>query len=130
MIDLHAHSNKSDGTFTPSELVDLAASKGIAYLALTDHDTIEGIEEAKKRAEEIASDPSLGYKAPVIIPGIEFSTDWNGRDVHVVGLDIDISNKEFVSKLDFFIDSREGRNRKMAENLKNVGIGISYEGML
>ena len=130
MIDLHTHSNKSDGSFTPAELVDVAAQKGITYIALTDHDTVEGIDEAKKRAEEISSDPNAPYKAPVVIPGIEFSTDWNGRDVHVVGLDIDHTNKEFVSKLDFFIESREGRNRKMAENLREIGIGISYEALI
>ena len=130
MIDLHTHSNKSDGSFTPAELVDVAARKGITYIALTDHDTVEGIDEAKKRAEEISSDPNAPYKAPVVIPGIEFSTDWNGRDVHVVGLDIDHTNKEFVSKLDFFIESREGRNRKMAENLREIGIGISYEALI
>ena len=130
MIDLHTHSNKSDGSFSPAELVDVAAHKGITYIALTDHDTIEGIDEAKKRAQEISSDPDAPYPAPVVIPGIEFSTDWNGRDVHVVGLDIDHTNPEFVGKLDFFLESREGRNRKMAENLREIGIGISYEALV
>ena len=127
MIDLHTHSNRSDGSFTPSELVDLAVQKGITYIALTDHDSIEGIDEAKRRAEEISSSSDTKIS---VIPGIEFSTDWNGRDVHVVGLNIDHTNKEFVGKLDFFLDSREGRNRKMAENLRNVGIGISYDALL
>ncbi|MBQ3852610.1 MAG: PHP domain-containing protein [Lachnospiraceae bacterium] len=127
MIDLHTHSNKSDGSFTPAELIDLAVQKGITYIALTDHDSIEGIDEAKRRAEEISSSSDTKIS---VIPGIEFSTDWNGRDVHVVGLNIDHTNKEFVGKLDFFLDSREGRNRKMAENLRNVGIGISYDALL
>ena len=127
MIDLHTHSNRSDGSFTPAELIDLAVQKGITYIALTDHDSIEGIDEAKRRAEEISSSSDTKIS---VIPGIEFSTDWNGRDVHVVGLNIDHTNKEFVGKLDFFLDSREGRNRKMAENLRNVGIGISYDALL
>lgn len=127
MIDLHTHSNKSDGSFTPAELIDLAVQKGITYIALTDHDSIEGIDEAKRRAEEISSSSDTKIS---VIPGIEFSTDWNGRDVHVVGLNIDHTNKEFVGKLDLFLDSREGRNRKMAENLRNVGIGISYDALL
>ena len=130
MIDLHSHTNKSDGSLEPSQLVDLAAQKGITYLAVTDHDTVSGIEEALKRAEEISTDPSSCLRAPVIIPGIEFSTDWNGRDVHVVGLAIDHHNEEFVGSLQTFLDSREGRNRKMAENLKKLGIGISYEGLM
>ena len=127
MIDLHTHSNRSDGSYSPSELVDLAVQKGITYIALTDHDTIEGIDEAKRRAEEISSSSDTPI---TVIPGIEFSTDWNGRDVHVVGLNIDHTNKEFVGKLDFFLESREGRNRKMAENLRNIGIGISYDALL
>lgn len=129
MIDLHSHTNKSDGTLTPTQIVDLATEKGITILAITDHDTIEGIQEAIDRARDINSDPSLTAKAPRIIPGIEFSTEWNGRDVHVVGLSIDHNNKEFVAKLDAFLDSREGRNRKMADKLKEVGIGISYDGL-
>ena len=129
MIDLHSHTNKSDGTLSPSELVDLAAEKGITILAVTDHDTVEGIEEAINRAKEIDEDPSSVRRAPKVIPGIEFSTDWNGRDVHVVGLGIDHHNKEFVDSLQNFLDSREGRNRKMAEKLKEVGIGISYDGL-
>lgn len=114
---------------TPTQIVDLATEKGITILAITDHDTIEGIQEAIDRARDINSAPSLTTKAPRIIPGIEFSTEWNGRDVHVVGLSIDHNNKEFVAKLDAFLDSREGRNRKMADKLKEVGIGISYEGL-
>ena len=101
MIDLHTHSNKSDGSFTPAELIDLAVQKGITYIALTDHDSIEGIDEAKRRAEEISSSSDTKI---TVIPGIEFSTDWNGRDVHVVGLNIDHTNKVFVGKLDFFLD--------------------------
>ena len=129
MIDLHTHTNRSDGTLSPSELVDLAAEKGLTYLAVTDHDSVEGIEEAIMRAKELNEDPSSVHHAPVIIPGIEFSADWNGRDVHVVGLGIDHHNREFVDSLQGFLDSREGRNRKMAEKLKEVGIGISYEGL-
>ena len=130
MIDLHSHTIKSDGSLTPSELVDVAASAGITYLAVTDHDTVAGIEEALERAAEINADLSSEVHAPVIIPGIEFSTDWNGRDVHVVGLNIDHKNSGFVDGLQNFLDSREGRNRKMAENLKSMGIGISYDGLL
>ena len=129
MIDLHTHTNKSDGTLSPTELVDLATEKGISFLAVTDHDSVEGIEEAIMRAKEINDDPSSVRHAPIVVPGIEFSADWNGRDVHVVGLGIDHHNKEFVDSLQNFLDSREGRNRKMAENLKNIGIGISYEGL-
>lgn len=129
MIDLHSHSNKSDGTLTPAELVELAADKGLSYLALTDHDTVDGIDEAILTAEKINEEGGM-LKAPVLIPGIEFSTDWNGSDVHVVGLDIDHHNAQFLKEIEFFLESREGRNRAMAAKLKEMGVGISYSGLL
>jgi predicted metal-dependent phosphoesterase TrpH len=98
---------------------------GLTAFALTDHDTVEGIDEAISFAHSINSD-----KVPEVIPGIEFSTEWSGRDVHVVGLAIDHHNESFCGKLKFFIDSRDGRNEKMAKKLASLGIGITYEGML
>ena len=128
MIDLHSHTNKSDGTYTPSELVDYACEKGLKVLAITDHDTVDGISEALSHAESLRA--AGRTDVPEIVPGIEFSTVWNNGDVHVVGLNVDYRNEVFCSKLRGFIDSREGRNREMARKLKSVGIGISYDGML
>ncbi|MCR4618035.1 MAG: PHP domain-containing protein [Lachnospiraceae bacterium] len=142
MIDLHNHSTKSDGTYTPSELVVYAMEKGLSAFALTDHDTVDGLEEAISYADQIKNGsvpfPDTAVNAegkdhpvvPEIIPGIEFSTEWNGTDIHVVGLFIDYKNEEFCKKLDGFIKSRDGRNEKMAQKLAGLGIGISYEGML
>ena len=131
MIDLHTHSVKSDGSYTPTKLVDYAVTKGLTAFALTDHDTIDGIEEAKAHADALRSlHKGEEVVIPEIIPGIEFSTEYHGRDIHIVGLDIDIHNQSFCKKLQDFIDSRDGRNKKMAEKLASVGIGISYEGLL
>lgn len=142
MIDLHNHSTKSDGTLTPSELVIHAMEKGLTAFALTDHDSIDGLEEAVSYAEQIKNgtvpfpstaipiEGSTEPAVPEIITGIEFSTDYMGRDVHVVGLDFDKNNAAFTKKLHDFLDSRDGRNERMAEKLASLGIGITYSGML
>ena len=83
-VDLHVHSNKSDGTLAPSDLVTLALSKGLAASALTDNDTTEGIDEALAAASAARAD---GAELEVI-PGIEFSTEYEGKDIHIVGVDI------------------------------------------
>ena len=89
-IDLHVHSNRSDGTFSPSELLDYAMEKGLAAFALTDHDTVEGLDELLSYAETLRRTlpPEESAKVPEVIPGIEFSTEYQGQDIHIVGLDI------------------------------------------
>lgn len=120
-VDLHVHSNKSDGTFSPSELVDLALQKGLSAFALTDHDTTAGLDEAISYAE--------GRNIEVI-PGIEFSTEYKGKDIHVLGLAIDYKAPVFAERIQAFVDSRIERNRKMCANLTEAGIDISYEKLL
>ena len=117
-VDLHVHSNKSDGTLTPSQLVDLAVEKGLSAFALTDHDTTEGLEEAIAYAAD---------KPVTVIPGIEFSTEYLGKDIHIVGLDIEYDGEAFKSQIQEFVDSRILRNQKMCRNLQEAGIDISYE---
>lgn len=123
IVDLHVHSICSDGSMTPSELVDLAIEKGLSAFALTDHDTVDGISEALTRAEYYAS---LG-KLIEVIPGIEFSTEYLGKDIHIVGIDIDYEADFFKKYLTDFVNARIERNKKMCQNLQNVGIDISYE---
>lgn len=123
-VDLHVHSNKSDGTFTPSQLVDYAIQKGLSAFALTDHDTVDGLEEAISYAEKLRKENPL---VPEVIPGIELSTEYQGKDIHIVGLYIDYTSKEFTKKLDEFVASRDNRNRKMCTLLAQHGIDITYE---
>jgi hypothetical protein len=120
-VDLHVHSNKSDGSYTPAELVSYAIEKGLAAFALTDHDTTEGIDEAVAAA---------AGKDIEVIPGIEFSTEYEGRDIHVVGLDIDHHGAGFQTYLQTFQDSRNHRNQKMCQKLREHGIDITYEMLL
>ncbi len=120
-VDLHVHSNKSDGTFSPSELVAYAIEKGLRAFALTDHDTVDGLDEAIDAAKG---------KDIEVIPGIEFSTEYEGKDIHIVGLYIDYKSEIFQNKIQEFVDSRIERNHKMCANLQAAGIDISYEKLL
>lgn len=122
-IDLHVHSNCSDGTLSPSELVDHAIKKGLAAFALTDHDTVDGLGEAIRYASGLPD-------APEVIPGIELSTEYHGQDIHMVGLYIDYADKSFLNKLREFVDSRTNRNRKMCRLLQEAGLEVAYGDLL
>ena len=123
-VDLHTHSNKSDGSFSPTELVDYAIEKGLSAVALTDHDTIDGLAEAVSHAKALthAGKPSIE-----VIPGMEFSTKQDDKDVHIVGLYISYDSPAFRAKLQEFVDSRTNRNIKMCRNLQEAGIDITYD---
>lgn len=119
-IDLHVHSTCSDGTLTPGELVELAVRKKLRAFALTDHDTTEGIEEALQAAK------GTGV---LVIPGIEFSTSYEKKDVHILGLNLDYKSAYFQEQLEEFRDSRALRNRKMIRKLREHGIAVTWEDM-
>ena len=80
-IDLHTHTCKSDGSFTPTQLVDYAMEKGLAAVAVTDHDTTDGLGEALSHAGALLE---KGLPCPEVVPGIEFSTKYEQKDVHIV----------------------------------------------
>lgn len=110
-IDLHVHSTCSDGTFTPTELVHYAAQKNLAAFALTDHDSVDGIAEAEAAAREAHIE---------LVKGVEFSTEYKRRDIHILGLDICTEQKEFAEHLKKFRDSRDSRNEEMAQRLRTL----------
>lgn len=120
LIDLHVHSNCSDGTLSPSELVSYALEKKLAAFALTDHDTTAGLPQAMRAAR------GTGLE---VIPGIEFSTEYHGKDIHIVGLDIDYQSDFFQSRLHDFQSSRDVRNQKMIARLQEHQIAISWDTM-
>ena len=121
-VDLHTHSTASDGTYSTTELVDYAVEKGLSALALTDHDTVWGLSEAMARGEM--------YPDLEIVPGIEYSTVHNGKDVHIVGLYIDYKDPKYKASLKEFVDSRVNRNRKMCEKLAEAGVPITFEELI
>ena len=118
IIDLHVHSTESDGTLTPEELVAEAKKAGLSAFALTDHDTCQGVGKAMSPAA------SAGIE---LIPGIELSTDYHGKEVHIVGLYIDTENKELLSKTAEYRKCRSERNALMVEALQKEGLSITME---
>lgn len=122
IIDLHVHSTCSDGTLTPSELVELAVQKGLKAFALTDHDCVLGVKEAQDAAKRLG-----GHLE--VIPGVELSCDYNGKEVHVVGLYIDTNQTYLNQQLEDFCHSRDIRTQEMVERLSDAGLPISYEAL-
>jgi predicted metal-dependent phosphoesterase TrpH len=119
--DLHSHSTASDGTLSPRALVNRAANAGVRVLALTDHDTLAGIEEARAAA----SDSGL-----ILIPGVEISVTWNKHTVHILGLNVDPDNCILHQGLSGLRAFREWRAKEIAQRLEKAGINGAYEGAL
>lgn len=119
-IDLHVHSNASDGTNTPAELVAYALKKGLSAMALTDHDTVSGVEEALQAAK------GTGL---CLIPGVELSAEYCGREIHILGLCLDYHSEDFAAYLENVQKIREERNEKMAERLTAHRLPITVEEM-
>ncbi len=117
--DLHTHSTFSDGVLSPTDLIDLAYRRGVRIMALTDHDTIEGLPEAFAATAR--------YPDLTLIPGVELSTDVPGNEVHVVGHFIDWQDQDFQRRLQHMRQSRLGRARKMVDKLASLGKPISWE---
>ena len=133
MIDLHVHSNKSDGSLSPAQLVELAVKKKLSAFALTDHDTTDGLQEALEAASRYNASLKDSPDAAIpleVIPGIEFSTEYQGRDIHVLGLFIEYDSPVFKKRIQAFVDSRILRNQKMCQSLAAEGIDISYEKLM
>ena len=113
------------GTLTPTQVVLEAKQASLVAFALTDHDTIDGIEEALKVVVQIKE--TTGETAPVVIPGIELSASYLDREVHIVGLDIDYKNETLNQALTGIIQERTERNLKMLERLADDHIYLSYD---
>ena len=118
-IDLHCHSDVSDGTLTPAELVRRAAGRGVRRLALTDHDTVEGLGAATATAREHGID---------LITGVELSTAWSRRTIHVVGLGFDPDAPALRAGLERLAALRAERAERIGHSLDRAGIPGALEG--
>ena len=119
--DLHCHSIISDGTLTPTEVVNRAAERGVKVLALTDHDDTDGLEEARKAAVQHGID---------FVNGVEISVTWRKHTLHIVGLGIDPTYAPLVAGLQQVRGGRGDRARKMSDELAKAGIGGVLQGAL
>lgn len=115
--DLHCHSTASDGILTPTEVVLRAHEKGVNVLALTDHDTVAGVVEARQQAE------TLGMR---LINGVEISTLWENRSIHIVGLGFDISHEKMTALLAEQAKLREIRAQEIGAKLEKIGVENAY----
>jgi 3',5'-nucleoside bisphosphate phosphatase len=118
VIDLHSHTTASDGACTPRQLVARAARAGITTLAVTDHDTCDGLAEAAEAAGR------LGIE---FVPGIEITAVWQGSDVHMLAYFVDPADSRFAVFLDRQRRDRERRGRQIAERLASLGMPIDIE---
>ena len=116
--DLHSHSSASDGSFTPTELVNFAAGQGVNVLALTDHDITTGIDEAKKAAT--AQNMQL-------IAGVEISVLWGKTTLHILGLNIDHNNASLLAGLEQIRQARARRAIEIGHRLEKAGIKDAYQ---
>ena len=120
-FDLHSHSTASDGLLTPTQLMERGAHHGVHAMALTDHDTVEGLEEAAAAAKK------LGIR---FVNGVEISVTWGETTVHVVGLGVDPGSPVLAEGLKSVRDGRLGRARRMADSLEALGIPGTLEAAL
>jgi len=117
-VDLHNHSYYSDGLFSPSEVVEYADEAGCDLFALTDHDTTDGLTEAKQMADKLSVD---------LVSGVEISAFWRNMTIHVIGLDIDIDNDVLQLGLGHNQQLRKDRAEKIAFELWRAGIKDALE---
>jgi predicted metal-dependent phosphoesterase TrpH len=117
-VDLHVHTSVSDGKYTPEEIVKKAAGLGLKYLAICDHDTVDGITPALEAAKS--------YPGLRIIPGVEMSTLAVGSEVHMLGYFIDYNDPVFKKLLSELSDSRIGRAQAIVDKLNELGIKIEW----
>ncbi len=115
-IDLHTHSTFSDGTFTPSQLVKYAEEKGLKAFALTDHDTTEGIKEAKSIETNVE-----------VISGVEISTRYDKKEIHIVGLYVNENDADLNKQLKYYREKRVTRNFEILEKLNSLGVDITID---
>jgi predicted metal-dependent phosphoesterase TrpH len=121
-VDLHVHSTASDGRLTPAEVIQEAAERGLVYIALADHDSVDGIAAAKAAAQRLLH--------LAVIPAIEISTDTPQGEVHILGYFIDYTDPQLLAKLDDFKNSRRRRAQAMVAKLDGLGVHIDWQRVL
>src|SRR4051812_1163352 len=119
--DLHCHSTRSDGVLSPTDVVRRAAEGGVDVLALTDHDELAGLDEARDAAQQAGI---------VLVPGCELSVTWQGETIHVLGLRVDPQDTALAGGLSGIRGGRDERARRIGDALEAAGIPDAFEGAL
>lgn len=121
IVDLHMHSHCSDGELSPEELVRRAVAAGITAMALTDHDSVAGVQRAAQEASQ---------QGVQIIPGLELSSSWKGQSVHIVGLGVNIHEPSLIKGLQLQAEARGRRAKAIADKLESRRMVGAWEGVL
>lgn len=121
LIDLHTHTCYSDGKYSPSELVKIAKRAGLSCIGITDHDNLDGLDEASQTGNEVGIE---------VVPGVEISAEHKGREVHVLGYFVDPRNRDLLNYLDYFREQRKHRAEKIVARLNELGVPLSFENIL
>jgi len=114
--DLHIHTTASDGVTAPAEVVRIAKQVGLGAIAITDHDTVGGVREVMQAGAKLGM---------IVVPGVEISTQMNGKDVHILGYYIDIEDDLLLGRLEHLRSARDRRNEMIIEKLNRLGIQIT-----
>ncbi|MFW5976516.1 MAG: PHP domain-containing protein, partial [Bacillota bacterium] len=117
-VDLHLHTTASDGSMTPEKLIKKAVELDYEAIAITDHDTVRGIEPALKTAYKYSLE---------VIPGIEINTEYKNHEVHILGYYIDYKHQKLKKSLNYLKEKRKNRVKKILDRLTNMNIKIKYE---
>lgn len=117
-VDLHIHTTASDGVMSPSGIVRYAKTKGLQAIAITDHDTVDGLEEGLLEGEKV------GFE---VIPGIEISAQHSPGSMHLLGYFLNVRHPLLKERLEYLQKARAERNPKIVENLNRLGIRLTYE---
>lgn len=120
-VDLHTHTYYSDGFYSPRELIQKAKEKGIDLISITDHDSINSLDEALEAGKKYGVE---------VIPGVEISTDISDREIHILGYFIDPTNKELEHYLKFFRDERLKRAGRIVKKLNSLGLEITLDDVI
>lgn len=118
IVDLHTHTTASDGTESPTQVVSKAHAQGLVGVAITDHDTIQGVDEGLRAGTNVGID---------VVPGVEISCNWKNYSVHLLGFYFDPRNPELISLLEWMREGRDNRLPKMLEKLEGLGITIDQQ---
>src|SRR5262245_46199211 len=115
--DLHLHSHRSDGVLAPAQVVEMAARAGLKAIALTDHDTVDGVEEAIR-----AAPPGLE-----VIPGVELSAVYRGREIHLLAYFMDPADPRLLEFLEPFQSERRLRAERIVARLNAIGVAVTMQ---
>ncbi len=120
-VDLHIHTTASDGTYSPAEVVRRAKRLGFKAIAITDHDTVEGIREAQEEGKRIGLE---------VLAGIELNTDYENTEIHILGYLFNLDDRDFLGTLEKLKEARDMRVRQIVQKLQNLGLDITIDRVL